>query len=69
MDLARVLQELHEELENLDAAIRTLEKLQETGKRRGRPPAWLAAVNGKKTARKRKPRHDPKVKPPEGSTE
>ncbi len=42
MDLARVLYELRRELENLDAAIRSLERLQQTGKRRGRPPRWLA---------------------------
>jgi ATP/maltotriose-dependent transcriptional regulator MalT len=49
MDLAKVLIELHEELANLDAAILSLERLQEGGRRRGRPPAWLAEV--KKTER------------------
>ena len=42
MDLAKILLQLHEELAHLDAAILTLERLQEGGKRRGRPPAWLA---------------------------
>jgi len=37
MDLTKVLQQLHEELKNLDIAILSLEKLQESGKRRGRP--------------------------------
>jgi len=56
MDLAKVLQQLHEELENLDAAILSLEKLQETNKRRGRPPAWLSEVNQRKAGKpKRKP--------------
>jgi hypothetical protein len=38
MDLAKVLAELHAELENLNAAINSLERLQETPRRRGRPP-------------------------------
>ena len=42
MDLARVLQQLHEELEALDAAILSLERLHQGGRRRGRPPEWLA---------------------------
>ena len=44
MDLAKVILQLHQELERLDAAILSLERLQEGGRRRGRPPAWLAAV-------------------------
>ena len=44
MDLAKVLLQLHEELANLNAAILSLERLQEGGRRRGRPPAWLADV-------------------------
>jgi hypothetical protein len=36
MDLAKVLQQLHEELENLNAAISSLERLQEAGKHRGK---------------------------------
>ena len=47
MDLGRVLQQLHEELENLNAAILSLERLQETGRRRGRPPNLLAAIRAK----------------------
>ena len=42
MDLAKVLQQLHEELDNLNAAIVSLERLQESGRRRGRPPSMLA---------------------------
>jgi len=38
MDLSKVLQQLHEELDNLNAAIATLERLQAGQKRRGRPP-------------------------------
>jgi len=42
MDLVKVLQQLHQELESVDAAILSLERLQESGRRRGRPPAVLA---------------------------
>jgi hypothetical protein len=70
MDLAKVIRQLHEELDNLDAAILSLEKLQETSRRRGRPPAWLAEVksqnkNSRKTVRpkpkpgRKEPRHEP----------
>jgi hypothetical protein len=38
MDLAKVLASLHEELDSLNAAIATLERLQQGGRRRGRPP-------------------------------
>lgn len=51
MDLAKVIQQLHEELRNLDAAILSLERLEETGKRRGRPPSWMAEVGPPETAR------------------
>ena len=40
MDLAKVLQQLHEELRNLDAAIASLERLQESGGRGGQDPEW-----------------------------
>ena len=42
MDLPKVLRDLHEELANLNAAIASLERLQEAGKHRGRPAEWLA---------------------------
>ncbi len=42
MDLPKVLQQLHEELENLNAAIVSLERLQERGQRRGQPSAVMA---------------------------
>ena len=54
MDLAKVLQQLHEELENLNAAISSLERLQEAGKNRGKEP-WLGDLASPATAgRKRK---------------
>ena len=38
MDLVKVLALLREELDSLNAAIATLEQLQQGGRRRGRPP-------------------------------
>jgi hypothetical protein len=43
MDLAKVLVELRAELDNLDAAILSLERLKQEGnRRRGRPPKLIA---------------------------
>ena len=42
MDLSKVLAQLRAELENLDAAILSLERLQHDGKRRGRPPKAIS---------------------------
>lgn len=42
MDLEKVLAQLRAELENIDTAILSLERLQRRGVRRGRPPSWLA---------------------------
>jgi hypothetical protein len=42
MDFAKILAQLREELKNIDSAIQTLEKLQQTSRRRSRP----AAVSG-----------------------
>lgn len=44
MDLVKVLAQLHAELENLEAAIVSLERLQQEGRRRGRPPKLLAEI-------------------------
>lgn len=41
MDLTKVLAQLRAELENLDAAIASLERIQNGSRRRGRPPIWL----------------------------
>ncbi len=46
MDLDKVLAQLRAELENLDAAIVSLERLQTEGPRRGRPPKQLASPRG-----------------------
>jgi hypothetical protein len=45
MDLPKVLRDLHEELANLNAAIASLERLQEAGDSRRRSSEWLANVN------------------------
>ena len=61
MDVTKMLMELRAEREQLEEAIITLERLARgRGKRRGRPPAWMAEakkrvknttpVVGKKTA-------------------
>ena len=44
MDLEKVLAQLHQELEQLDAAILSLERLQTEAPRRGRPPKALAEI-------------------------
>jgi hypothetical protein len=45
MDLAKVLVELRAELDNLDAAILSLERIKPEGhRRRGRPPKLLAEL-------------------------
>ncbi len=43
MDVTKILAELRQEREQIEEAIISLERLaQGRGKRRGRPPAWLA---------------------------
>jgi hypothetical protein len=45
MDINAILTELRQEREQLEEAILALERMQRSaGKRRGRPPAWLAAA-------------------------
>jgi hypothetical protein len=45
MDLAKVLAQLHAELKNLDAAIASLERIQQGDRRRGRPPEGLTKTH------------------------
>ena len=52
MDLTKVLAQLREELNNLDAAILSLERLQHEGRRRGRPPKALANLAKARAARR-----------------
>ena len=45
MDVTKMLAELRQEREAIEEAIMTLERLARgRGKRRGRPPAWMAAI-------------------------
>lgn len=45
MDVMKMLAELRQEREQLEEAILTLERLaQGRGRRRGRPPLWLAGM-------------------------
>jgi hypothetical protein len=45
MDIFKILEELQEEHRTIEEAIETLERLAAgRGKRRGRPPAWMAAL-------------------------
>jgi hypothetical protein len=46
MDVSKILTELREERQQIEEAILSLERLAHgRGKRRGRPPAWMAEVN------------------------
>lgn len=48
MDVMKILNELRQEREIIEEAIITLERLARgQGKRRGRPPAWMAALREK----------------------
>ena len=45
MDILKMLADLRHEREQIEEAILTLERLAKgRGKRRGRPPAWMAAL-------------------------
>lgn len=45
MDVTKILEELRQEREQLEEAIMSLERLARgRGRRRGRPPAWMAAA-------------------------
>jgi hypothetical protein len=56
MDILKMLSDLRQEREQIGEAIFVLERLAaRSGKRRGRPPAWMAAVKGKTKRRGRPP--------------
>lgn len=55
MDITKILEELRVEREQLDEAILSLERLAAGGKRRGRPPAWIAAVKQQNAAEQAAP--------------
>jgi hypothetical protein len=47
MDVLKMIAELRSERAAIDDALVVLERLARTrGKRRGRPPAWMAAIRG-----------------------
>ena len=49
MDVSKILSELRQEREQIEEAIMSLERLARgRGRRRGRPPAWLAGMEKKR---------------------
>ena len=46
MDIAKMIAELRAEHSSIVEAIRVLEKMASTQRRRGRPPAWMKAIRG-----------------------
>lgn len=71
-DLDNTIAELREEFERIRLALAALERLAAGGKRRGRPPKWLAkARSSEQTAPKKKARKDlgadASPKPPSGN--
>jgi hypothetical protein len=49
MDVTKILAELREEREQVEQAILTLERLARgRGRRRGRPPSWMAEITRKR---------------------
>jgi len=52
MDITKILEDLRQERDQLEEAILSLERLAAGGRRRGRPPAWIAAVRQQTAAGK-----------------
>jgi hypothetical protein len=52
MDITKILEDLRQERDQLEEAILSLERLAAGGRRRGRPPAWIAAVRQQTAAAK-----------------
>jgi len=49
MDVSKILTELRQEREQIEEAIMSLERLARgRGRRRGRPPAWMAELDKKR---------------------
>lgn len=49
MDVTKILTELRQEREQIEEAIMSLERLARgRGRRRGRPPAWMAELDKKR---------------------
>jgi hypothetical protein len=63
MDVIKMLETLREEHARLEEAIVAIERLAfRTGKRRGRPPAWMSAMRQTGSRRGRPPGSRNKVK-------
>ena len=63
MDVIKMLADLRQEREQIEEAILSLERLARgRGKRRGRPPTWLAEVKkrGRPPGSKNKPKNEAK---------
>jgi len=59
MEITKMLAELRAELEQVEEAIMTLERLSSgRGRRRGRPPAWMSKIKkrGRPPGSKNKPK-------------
>ena len=64
MDVMKMLADLRQEREQIEEAIITLERLARgRSKRRGRPPAWMAAIKrrGRPPGSKNRPKSEPKA--------
>ena len=56
MNINKILKELRSEREEIDRAVIALERV--GGKRRGRPPKWMKALEGHTAGQKKKPSKD-----------
>ena len=64
MDINKMLEELRLERELIEEAIMTLERLARgRGRRRGRPPAWMAQIKrrGRPPGSKNRPKNEAKA--------
>jgi hypothetical protein len=64
MDINKMLAELRQEREQIEEAIMTLERLARgRGRRRGRPPAWMAQIKkrGRPPGSKNRPKPESKA--------
>jgi hypothetical protein len=63
MDVAKILGELRQEREQIEEAILSLERLARgRGRRRGRPPAWMAEITTKRRGRPPGSKNKPSAK-------
>ena len=63
MDVAKILVELKQEREQIEEAILSLERLARgRGRRRGRPPSWMAEITTKRRGRPPGSKNKPTLK-------